>query len=245
MIYITGDTHGLKDIAKFNTKFFKDVVDKKENYLIITGDVGITWNQETMKKCVALYENMNCTVLFVDGNNENFDILEKFPVSQYCGGNVHKLGKNIYHLMRGEIFDIDGISFLAFGGADSWDAPHRCPQTSRVESVSFWKRECPNKEEFENALKNLEKRQNQVDIILTHEGPSKIARAFYSGSYATSKMLDVILKNTKYKFWFCGHHHHNRTFSEGIKCIFDDFDCVNDYLKLQAELHTNEDVENL
>ena len=244
MIYITGDTHGLKDIDKFNSKYFRDTVDKKENYLIITGDVGITWNNETMKKAVEII-NGNAIV----GNNENFDILEKFPVSKYCGGNVHKLGKNIYHLMRGEIFDIDGISFLAFGGADSWDAPHRCPQTSRVEGISFWKRERPSKAEFENAMNNLEKHQNKVDIILTHEGPSKIAKAFYSGSYATSKMLDIILGNVKYKYWFCGHHHHNRIFEEDIKCIFDCFDCVNDYIELPAKLHTskhsNENMENL
>lgn len=237
MIYITGDTHGLKDIKKFKSSYFNNVINKKGNYLIITGDFGITWNKEVLKKCLALYGSMKCTILFVDGNNENFDILDKMPIKKFAGGNVHKLGKNIYHLMRGEIFNIEGKSFLAFGGADSWDAPFRYPKTNRVEGVSFWKREQPSMEEFENAIKNLHKNGNEVDFVLTHEATSEVANSFGSSSYTTSKMLDKIFDISKFKFWFCGHHHKNYAFDCAIKCMFDEFDCIENYVNLPTKSH--------
>ena len=237
MIYITGDTHGLRDVNKFESSYFQKTVNKKGNYLIITGDTGITWNKEVMKKCLALYNSMKCTVLFVDGNNDNFDILEKFPVKKYCGGNVHQLASNVFHLMRGEIFDLNGISFLAFGGADSWDAPTRCATTRRIEGVSYWKKEQPTIDEFANALRNLKKNGGEVDFVLTHETISQIANHFGSASYPTSKMLDKLFENIKFKYWFCGHHHKNKSFKCGIKCMFDEFDCVDDYINLPRKKH--------
>ena len=47
MIYITGDTHGLIDIDKLKHYFKKKYVSKKD-YLIILGDAGIAWNEETV-----------------------------------------------------------------------------------------------------------------------------------------------------------------------------------------------------
>ena len=121
MIYITGDTHGLKDISKFETDFFKAKINKKGNFVIVTGDFGVTWNNEIMQKCIEFYSQFNCTFLFVDGNNENFDILNSLQIEDFCKGKVHRVSKNILHLMRGYVFEIEGKKIFAFGGADSWD----------------------------------------------------------------------------------------------------------------------------
>lgn len=231
MIYITGDTHGLRDLSKFQSKEFLKEINKKDNYVIITGDAGITWNQDTMKKCIEFYSKFDCKVLFIDGNNDNFDILDKLPISEYCGGKVHKIGENIYHLMRGEIFDIEGISFLAFGGADSWDSPRAYPWTSRVEGTSWWERECPSKSEFENALSNLQTRNNKVDVILTHEGTSACAEYFGSCTRDVCNMLNMIDNKTDYKLWYFGHHHHDIQVDKNKKCMFNSFENVNERLK--------------
>ena len=240
MIYVTGDTHGLRDLSRFYSEEFLNKINKADNYVIITGDSGITWNDDTMKKCIEFYSQFKCKFLFIDGNNDNFDILDKLPVSKYCNGNVHKISDNIYHLMRGEIFDIEGISFLAFGGADSWDAPIRYCATNRVEGISWWRRECPSKEEFQNAINNLKSRNNKVDVILTHEGTSECARFFASCELDVCNMLDYINKTTDYKYWFFGHHHHDINVEKNKKCMFKSFENVNEIL---AKNKTN-DLDN-
>lgn len=231
MIYVTGDIHGLRDVLKFKSEEFRKNINKKGNYVIITGDSGITWNEDTMKRCIKFYSKFNCTILFIDGNNDNFDILDKLPVSKYCGGKVHKICDNIYHLMRGEIFDLEGISFLAFGGADSWDSPIFCPWTTRVRGESWWARECPSEEEFKNALKNLKLRNNKVDVILTHEGTSECAEFFGSCTRTVCNMLDYIDNVAKYNLWYFGHHHHDINVTKDKKCMFNTFENVNKMLK--------------
>ena len=40
-------------------------------------------------------DGKNFTTLFVDGNHENFDILEELPTVEFCGGKAHKIGEKI------------------------------------------------------------------------------------------------------------------------------------------------------
>ena len=61
------------------------------------------------------------TTLFVDGNHENFDRLYEYPVEEWHGGKVHKIRPSVIHLMRGQIFEIEGKSIFTFGGASSHD----------------------------------------------------------------------------------------------------------------------------
>ena len=118
MIYITGDTHGEFDKLYFLENSMDDHKIKQENYLIICGDFGgiRTGTEE------ELYELKReiCfpfKVLFVSGNHENYDALEKFPVAEWHGGKVQCISENIIHLMRGQIYEIQGKKFFTFGGA--------------------------------------------------------------------------------------------------------------------------------
>ena len=61
------------------------------------------------------------TTLFVDGNHEKFDRLSDYPVDTWNRGKVHKIRPSVIHLMRGQIFEIDGKSIFTFGGASSHD----------------------------------------------------------------------------------------------------------------------------
>lgn len=258
MIYITGDTHGLKDAQRFESKEFK-ALDKKDNYIIITGDFGVTWNNEAMKKCIEYFSKFKCTFLFIDGNNENFDILNKLPVENFCGGKVHKVSNNILHLMRGEIFDIEGKSFLAFGGADSWDAELFRPfdedkwypgKGKRKSHVNWWKEERPTREELKNALTNLAKRNNRVDVVLTHETRTENIKKYFSYSITKQvcKMLDLIYKKADFKLWFFGHHHYNEQVSKNEMCIFDEFVKIDDLknVKSKSQLESSElELDNI
>ena len=225
MIFITGDVHGMKDAGKFDTPYFRDVINKPGNTIIITGDFGVTWTMEALEHAREYYSQFDCQFLFIDGNNENFDILNSLPVSEYAGGKVHEVSSNIKHLMRGEIFTIEGTTILAFGGADSWDAPDVNTFTRRVEGVSWWKAEKPTDAEFRNAMDNIRAHGGKVDIILSHETTTKNVQNYFSWSITstTCQMLDAIEANTEYKQWFFGHHHYDYIIDNSQRCLFNDF----------------------
>lgn len=124
MIFITGDTHG--DVSRFFKVHFKIQEElSKKDYVIILGDFGLIWDY-TGENAHEHYEldelnDRSFTTVFIDGNHENFTRLNNYPVIEWNGGKVHQIRDSIFHLMRGEVFNIDGSSFFAFGGAHSHD----------------------------------------------------------------------------------------------------------------------------
>ena len=101
MIYITGDTHG--GFQRFGSKYFPQQTQMGRNdYMIICGDFGGLWDggQKDQHWLDWLAEKP-FTTLFVDGNHENFDLLNALPEKEWHGGRVHEVRENILHLMRG------------------------------------------------------------------------------------------------------------------------------------------------
>ena len=105
-LILSGDTHGTFDLDKIITFFQKqNTTYTKEDYLIICGDTGICGYSETEEAKVRhILRNLPVTTLFIDGNHEDFEKLNAFPVEKWHGGNVHFIEKDIIHLMRGHIF---------------------------------------------------------------------------------------------------------------------------------------------
>lgn len=148
MIYITGDTHGNIDFPKLKEYFDKHYVTEKD-FLIILGDAAIIWNEK--ENYLFDYYCLGPTVLFIDGNHENFELLNSFPVVEFKGAKCHKLHKMVYHVMRGEILYINGLSFFCMGGATSID------KARRINRVSWWEEENITNSDILNGLNNLEK----------------------------------------------------------------------------------------
>lgn len=121
MIYITGDTHGMQDYRKLHVFAGEHPELTKNDYMIIAGDFGGVWDSKTLAADIRPYCDLPFTVLFVDGNHENFDLIETFPVETWKGGKVHKIRPDVIHLMRGQIFEIEGKTIFTFGGATSID----------------------------------------------------------------------------------------------------------------------------
>ena len=189
MIYVTGDCH--QNFRKFNTKIFPEQKEMtKEDYVIICGDFGGVWNKEVENKeekhLLDWLEGKPFTTLFVDGNHENFDRLYSYPVELWHGGKVHKIRPSVIHLMRGQIYEIDGKSFFTFGGASSHDIESgildpedpdfkekkkwldREWHSYRVNHITWWAQELPSEEEMQEGRANLTAHDNQVDFIVTH-----------------------------------------------------------------------------
>ena len=165
MIFVTGDMHG--DYKIFKQPIYKNI--KKSDTLVICGDFGFIWTGDKNEKSVLdKLAKKNYTICFVDGTHENFDLLAKYPVVEFCGGLAHKIRENIYHLMRGQIFEIEGEKIFAMGGGESPDID------IRFENNTWSKAEIPNSDEMKDGIRNLEAEKFEVDFIVTHEPPQKI-----------------------------------------------------------------------
>ena len=94
----------------------------REDYVIVTGDFGGLWDGSPKDPIlVGLLEEKPFTTLFVDGNHENFDLLNALPERPWNGGRVHVVREHILHLMRGQVFTFGGLTWFTMGGASSHD----------------------------------------------------------------------------------------------------------------------------
>ena len=204
-IILSGDTHGLLDLDKVTDYFDTNDELTKDDYLIILGDAGILWNGVGDKEVQQILNNLPVTTLWLDGNHENFDMLKSYKEDMWHGGRVHFISDSIIHLERGQIFEIDGLSFFIFGGANSID------KYLRRTGVSWWPEEMPSDYEYEEGLKNLERVNWKVDYILTHTCPefvaNKLVTYIYPGEETLQRYLNCIAEKVEFKKWFFGHWH--------------------------------------
>jgi len=219
----------------------------KDDYVIICGDFGgIWWNRKDPRSKKDVFdlnwlEERPFTTLFVDGNHENFDEIEQYPIKEWHGGKVHEIRPSVLHLMRGEIFEIEGKKIFAFGGASShdiedgiieWDEKGKWKETAkkwnragkqfRISHYSWWAQEIPTQDEIDNALKNLERHNYQVDYMVTHCCSSSVYSDYienkvillapenYSVKDKMTDILDSFVDKIKYDYWFFGHHHNDK-----------------------------------
>lgn len=224
MIYLTGDTHGELDIKKLCTSNFPEGKKMTKNdYVVILGDFGFIWKPEpdkTEQYWLDWFNNKPWTTLFVDGNHENHARLNEFSAIEWNGGKIHKINDSVFHLMRGQIFDIDNKKIFTMGGAPSIDKLYR------VEGISWWKEEEISYEEQEKAISSLEKNGNKVDYIFTHTCPEELIPPMFNipkssiVNSPTEKFFDYIAQNVDFKEWYFGHWHIEKDFGK-YHCLYD------------------------
>ncbi len=208
MIYVTGDTHGQHDFAKLERFALQHAELTKEDFLIVAGDLGAVWDERTLERDLRPYRDLPFTVLFVDGNHENFALLEAFPIETWKGGKVHRLAPDVIHLMRGQVFEIENNTIFTFGGATSID------RYLRRENVDWWAREMPSYEELDEGIANLKRHGNRVDFIITHSCDEKAlwypplrTRIYQMDVYPENRMLSYFEDVVTYRHWYFGHYH--------------------------------------
>lgn len=140
MLYITGDTHGnqLKWLEQIHPAL------SPGDGVIVAGDFGYGFWSGPLGSEDAFYDWLAAqpyAVFFIDGNHENFDRLLALPVKPWRGGRIQRIRPNVIHLMRGEVYLIEGRTVFTFGGGHSADFWQRKPGTS------WWPQEMPEPEE--------------------------------------------------------------------------------------------------
>ena len=204
MIYLAADIHG--HIRLEWLKFQLSQVQLIESdYLIILGDAGIIWSKTEHLEVRAYYEGLPCKTLFLDGNHENFDLIYEYPIKEFCGGWVHQISDKLFHLMRGEIYRIDGETFFVFGGGFS------LKKLTNSSPVYVWEQEMPTEEEYKNGIQNLKQKGFTVDYVLTHVAPTNLAEAVGAELAPEERVLNDYLQNIaeklSFKKWYFGHYH--------------------------------------
>lgn len=210
MLYITGDTHGEED--RFTGK--DSVIEKtltSNDKLIVCGDFGYISDDSYKERLFLRYlSEKPYQILFIDGNHENFTLINKYQIEEWCGGKVHMIRRDkngkpkIIHLMRGEVYLIEGRKIFTMGGAYSIDKNLRIPYKS------WWPQEMPTEEEMKNAVSNLKKNGLSVDYIVTHAAPEETMNIFHPEHHEEKNLnvfLEWIRENINYKHWYMGHLH--------------------------------------
>jgi predicted phosphodiesterase len=240
MIYITGDCHA--DFRKLNLNNFPEQKSlTKDDFVVICGDFGLVWNaggeNDFERYWLKWFEDRTFTVLFIDGNHENFDRLSGYPEKEWHGGRVHVIRPSVMHLMRGQIFELDGKRLFTFGGAQSHDIDggildpnddnfkKRKKQLDkdwtsyRIRNVSWWEAELPTADEMNEGISNLSRYGMGVDYMITHCAPSSIQKMFDTDSHLyrpdiETDYLDSLKTGCDFKRWYFGHYHQDRDVNE-------------------------------
>ena len=197
---------------------------KPEDFAIICGDAGFVWYGDDAadgrdKMVLDTINALGFTVCFIDGNHENHHALNLYPVVEFHGGKAHKLRDNVYHLMRGEIFDFEGKTYWTFGGAASVDKIRRTP------GISWWPEEVPSNEEIMYGFDKV-MATGKVDYIITHQIPQFVKEDLFY--YFTdlddlymAKMFNEVYNNVEFKHWYSGHLHCDRSWDK-VRILYND-----------------------
>lgn len=246
-IYITGDMHGdYRRLAKKERRMLPFYMGGKD-YLIICGDMGLLWNKKDkeFEYNVDWLSKLPFTILFVDGNHEGFTLLNDYPVEIWNGGKVHHIVKDkIIHLMRGQVFEIQGKTIFTFGGASSHDIQGGVLDKSdpaydimrreaiikglayRVLNESWWAEELPTEQEMQEGRDNLDKVGWKVDYVVSHcaSTPIQALIGCKRGNIYEKDILtdyfEELEQKLKYKQWYCGHYHINAFVDEKHTVIY-------------------------
>lgn len=219
MLYITGDTHG-------NFEEFKNRMSgrhlTKDDILLITGDFGFDWDSKTRDRWIAAKRDY--TVLFCDGNHENFDILKTLPETTMFGNTVGVFGNDTYRLLTGNMYEIEGLKCFVFGGAFSPDCSLRIPK------VEWWPEEIPNYSQYEKAVRSLRENDYKFDLFISHTSKNAIKDRVGVPIPNIYDPVEKMIENLEDEIachggswgssWF-GHFHKNLNFNDKYHCRYD------------------------
>lgn len=210
MIYVTGDTHG--EAERFDAPEYRKL--KRGDFVIVCGDFGFIWDGgKKEEKVLQKLGKKKYSLLFLDGAHENFDLLKQYPVSVWNGGKVQNICGNLYHLLRGQVYEIAGKKIFTFGGGESGE------KQMRREAGKWWPAEMPTLDEMRVGVHNLKAAGLQVDYIFTHEPPPKMTVPTENKNQLES-FFDQVSRQVKFEKWFFGYLHIDRKITYKNYAVF-------------------------
>ena len=202
-IIYAGDLHGRVDDL---SKIIDFAESEKITAIVQVGDFGFGFPDDGYYDFFekrARQKKWTVPIYTCFGNHDNWDRIYTMMEQQ---GNPEKVeiypDAGLYFVPRGNVLEIDGVTHLFMGGAESTD------RYRRKEGKTWWAREEPNWKDFEKFHRALE--EQKPDTVVAHEAPLRVElyRVRRNQSY-TPKMLERVLSMSEYqpKRYRFGHHH--------------------------------------
>ena len=209
MIYFKGDTHGgYRDIIKFCNRQHL----LRTDFIIILGDAGYNYyGGERDAEAKLHLSHVKPTILCIHGNHEIRPAnIPSYKMKEWNGGIVwyEEEYPNLLFAKDGEIYTLNGLNYLAIGGAYSVDKHLRLRR-----GAGWWEDEQPSDEIKRYVEEQI--RTHRVDVILSHTCPRKYTptEVFLpmvdqsTVDNSTELWLDTIEGKLNYNAWYCGHWH--------------------------------------
>lgn len=229
MIYITGDTHG--EFGRFR-RFCQIADPSTTDIMIILGDAGFNYAGNTYDEERKTYMNrIGMTVFSIHGNHERRpNDVPGYKTKQFHGGTVWYEDKypNLLFAKDGEVYRFGEYDCIVIGGAYSVDKYWRLRDGRK-----WFANEQPSAEIKAYVEAQLEARDKQIDIVLSHTCPLKYEprEVFLSGldqntvDSSTEEWLDTIEAKLDYKKWYCGHFHTSKKIDR-FQFMYEDIDTL-------------------
>lgn len=191
--------------------------------LIVCGDFGYIFDgSKTESQVVNYLAKRKFVTAFVEGTHDNLDKICRCRETVWKGGKVHRIKGNLLHLMRGQVFTIEGSTFFTFGGGESID------KDMRIVCGNWWREEEPSPLEMAQGAQVLDSIGCKVDYIITHEPPSLVKSAMLLRKGDTDRVnklngyFEEIGRSCEFGHWYFGSLHEDRVITERHTCVFTD-----------------------
>ena len=176
------------------------------------------------------------------GNHENYDAYKGYPKEEWHGGQIQRIRPSVLHLMRGQVYELNGRKFFTMGGASSHDIQDGILEPDdpdfeekfqqleqrgalfRVNHRSWWAEELPSEAEYLEARANLAHVHWNVDYIISHCCPSSIQDVFSGGMFkkdALTEFFDEVRQKCTFQYWFFGHYHSNMVIEKRYAMLYE------------------------
>jgi hypothetical protein len=130
--------------------------------IIHTGDFGYRFTKKFLRTVERELSESARTLLFVDGNHEDFPTLHSYPLR---GNGLRRITPCIWHIPRGFQWEWHGLRFMGVGGGYSIDRPYR------TEGMSWWPQEMITAQQEAEIITGLDQ---PVHVMISHDCPSGV-----------------------------------------------------------------------
>ena len=161
MIYILGDLHGNWERLDWLAKNVQP-----DDIVIQVGDFGM-YGDSLFKLKGKFFFGFPCKVYAVDGNHEDFSIVNGFSKDAPT-----EFAPNFFYMPRGYVMDIEGELFGFLGGAES---PDKAVRIQDGPNRTWYFEERIVQDDVDRLMKNLDGRT--PDVLITHTPPQFVIAA--------------------------------------------------------------------
>ena len=195
MIYLVAGNDPNQNIQQL--RFLSTFNLTRSDFVIVLGNLGFQY-----KEAMGYYKTMPYTILFLEGLYDDTRLLYSYETTTWVGGKVHRLCDNVYHLIRCNLFTLNGKTLFVVGGDVT------CTSKKLQINSDYYSKEAPSKQELEDAVKLLLDCNYTVDYILTTIPDSKTMLLFESNQQPSdlSNWLYDLSNKAVFDRWYFGQY---------------------------------------